>query len=256
MRIQIGHDSANNNDTSIHELEQIHVVSGAYISNITRYIKVYHYSTDYTVNQTILKYCLKLKMMRQIASLFNNKCIKIVVKIAAVFITLLFIEELFRVTKLLTKGSAIAVPWSSHPVDLHSPAVTGSSQNPLPDCIIIGVRKSGTRALLHFLNLHPDIVTVTQETHFFDDNASYAHGLDYYRSMMPNVSDVTPRQVVIEKTPRYFMKPYVPARIHEMNSSIKLLVVVREPVVRLVSEYVHFYVRKGRNRTFEVSCCQ
>ncbi|XP_016388554.1 heparan sulfate glucosamine 3-O-sulfotransferase 3B1-like [Sinocyclocheilus rhinocerous] len=49
----------------------------------------------------------------------------------------------------------------------------------LPQAIIIGVKKGGTRALLEFLRLHPDIRAVGAEPHFFDRN--YEKGLEWYR---------------------------------------------------------------------------
>ena len=49
----------------------------------------------------------------------------------------------------------------------------------LPQAIIIGVKKCGTRALLEYLRLHPDIRAPGPEPHFFD---RYYHlGLDWYR---------------------------------------------------------------------------
>jgi len=49
----------------------------------------------------------------------------------------------------------------------------------LPDVIIIGAKKSGTRALLEFLKIHPDVRAAGPETHFFD--RFYDRGLDWYR---------------------------------------------------------------------------
>ena len=49
----------------------------------------------------------------------------------------------------------------------------------LPDAIIIGVKKGGTRALLEFLRIHPDVRAPGPEPHFFDRN--YHLGLDWYR---------------------------------------------------------------------------
>ena len=49
----------------------------------------------------------------------------------------------------------------------------------LPQALIIGVKKGGTRALLEFLRLHPDIRALGSEPHFFDRH--YARGLDWYR---------------------------------------------------------------------------
>ncbi|KAJ8384728.1 hypothetical protein AAFF_G00199340 [Aldrovandia affinis] len=49
----------------------------------------------------------------------------------------------------------------------------------LPQAIIIGVKKGGTRALLEFLRVHPKVRAVGAEPHFFDRN--YDKGLDWYR---------------------------------------------------------------------------
>ena len=49
----------------------------------------------------------------------------------------------------------------------------------LPQAIIIGVKKCGTRALLEYLRIHPDIKAPGPEPHFFDGN--YHLGLDWYR---------------------------------------------------------------------------
>nr|XP_011725653.1 heparan sulfate glucosamine 3-O-sulfotransferase 3A1 isoform X2 [Macaca nemestrina] len=54
----------------------------------------------------------------------------------------------------------------------------GSKQ--LPQAIIIGVKKGGTRALLEFLRVHPDVRAVGAEPHFFD--RSYEKGLAWYRN--------------------------------------------------------------------------
>lgn len=48
-----------------------------------------------------------------------------------------------------------------------------------PQAIIIGVKKGGTRALLEFLRIHPDVRAVGAEPHFFD--RFYEKGLQWYR---------------------------------------------------------------------------
>lgn len=48
-----------------------------------------------------------------------------------------------------------------------------------PQAIIIGVKKGGTRALLEFLRIHPDVRAVGAEPHFFD--RFYDKGLEWYR---------------------------------------------------------------------------
>ncbi|XP_015908784.1 heparan sulfate glucosamine 3-O-sulfotransferase 1 [Parasteatoda tepidariorum] len=113
----------------------------------------------------------------------------------------------------------------------------------LPQCIIIGVRKCGTRALLEFLNLHPMIQKAAEEIHFFDDDDKYSLGLDWYRRKMPYSF---PGQITVEKSPAYFITPTVPDRIRKMNPSVKLLLIVREPVTRLISDYAQLASNKAR----------
>jgi hypothetical protein len=44
-------------------------------------------------------------------------------------------------------------------------------------------------------------------------------------------------QLTIEKSPSYFNSLEAPRRIYEMNKKIKLVLAVREPVERLLSNY-------------------
>ena len=59
---------------------------------------------------------------------------------------------------------------------------SGNSRNKtkhLPQAIIIGVKKAGTRALLEYLRMHPNVKAPGPEPHFFDKN--YEKGLKWYR---------------------------------------------------------------------------
>ncbi|KAH6942947.1 hypothetical protein HPB50_012661 [Hyalomma asiaticum] len=49
----------------------------------------------------------------------------------------------------------------------------------LPQAIIIGVKKGGTRAVLEYLRLHPQVRAAGPEPHFFDKN--YHRGFGWYR---------------------------------------------------------------------------
>lgn len=76
----------------------------------------------------------------------------------------------------------------------------------LPQAIIIGVRKCGTRALLEMLFLHPQIQKAAGEVHFFDRDDNYGKGLEWYRRKMPYSFK---GQITIEKSPSYFVTPEV-----------------------------------------------
>lgn len=117
----------------------------------------------------------------------------------------------------------------------------------LPHCIIIGIRKAGTRALLTYFNTHPDVVQRNKETHFFDVEESYQKGLEYYRSLMPYTYQ---DQITMEKTPAYFTDKMAPERIYRMNSSIRLLLIVRDPVIRLISDYAQLNLKSPTEKQF------
>ncbi|XP_077109699.1 heparan sulfate glucosamine 3-O-sulfotransferase 3B1-like [Ranitomeya variabilis] len=122
----------------------------------------------------------------------------------------------------------------------------GSGSKKLPQAIIIGVKKGGTRALLEFLRVHPDIRAVGAEPHFFDRN--YDKGLDWYRELMPRTLD---GQITMEKTPSYFVTKEAPSRISAMSKDAKLIVVVRDPVTRVISDYTQTLSKRPDIPTFE-----
>ncbi|XP_038184880.1 heparan sulfate glucosamine 3-O-sulfotransferase 3A1 [Arvicola amphibius] len=120
----------------------------------------------------------------------------------------------------------------------------GSKQ--LPQAIIIGVKKGGTRALLEFLRVHPDVRAVGAEPHFFD--RSYHKGLAWYRDLMPRTLE---GQITMEKTPSYFVTREAPARISAMSKDTKLIVVVRDPVTRAISDYTQTLSKRPDIPSFE-----
>lgn len=116
----------------------------------------------------------------------------------------------------------------------------------LPQAIIIGVKKGGTRALLEFLRAHPNVRATGPEPHFFDKN--YEKGLEWYRNLMP---ESEPSQLTIEKTPGYFITSEVPKRIYNMSISVKLIVVVRDPVTRAISDFAQITSKSAKPQSFE-----
>ncbi|XP_029945957.1 heparan sulfate glucosamine 3-O-sulfotransferase 2 [Salarias fasciatus] len=116
----------------------------------------------------------------------------------------------------------------------------------LPNALIVGVKKGGTRAVLEFIRIHPDVRALGTEPHFFDRN--YDRGLDWYRALMPRTLD---SQITLEKTPSYFVTREAPRRIAGMSHETKLIVVVRNPVTRAISDYTQTLSKKPDIPTFE-----
>uniref|UniRef100_A0A8D0EAK8 Sulfotransferase n=1 Tax=Salvator merianae TaxID=96440 RepID=A0A8D0EAK8_SALMN len=142
-------------------------------------------------------------------------------------------------------GEEVAVAGTPREPSLQAqPGAEGNKR--LPQAVIIGVKKGGTRALLEFLRVHPDVRAAGAEPHFFDRN--YDRGLAWYRDLMPRTLD---GQITMEKTPSYFVTKEAPARISAMSKDTKLIVVVRDPVTRAISDYTQTLSKKPDIPTFE-----
>ena len=119
----------------------------------------------------------------------------------------------------------------------------------LPKALIIGVRQGGTRALLDILTRHPSVKACSREVHFFDRQENYKLGLDWYSSQMPLSLEA---DIVIERTPDYFIADDAPRLIYKMSPSVKLLVVVRDPAARAISDYAELFEKHdGEMKPFE-----
>lgn len=143
---------------------------------------------------------------------------------------MLEIDASFSYPQAINAKSNIEHP--IHPISLDTNSKKREKR--LPQAIIIGTRKSGTRALLKFLEVNPSIRSGSKEIHFFDREENYKRGLDWYKDQMPETAE---HEITIEKSPAYFVTRVVPERMKAMNSSIKLIVIFRNPVTRLVSDY-------------------
>lgn len=69
------------------------------------------------------------------------------------------------------------------------------------------------------------------------------------RDLMPSTLE---GQITMEKTPSYFVTNHAPKRIHSMARDIKLIIVVRNPVTRAISDYTQTLSKKPDIPTFEV----
>lgn len=59
-------------------------------------------------------------------------------------------------------------------------------------------------------------------------------------------------QIVMEKTPRYFVTVETPPRVHAMAKDVKLIVVVRDPVTRAISDYTQIISKTPDIPPFEI----
>ena len=110
-----------------------------------------------------------------------------------------------------------------------------------PNVIIIGSKKSGTTILREYLHSHPLIEGPAIEINFF--NKHFESGVTWYINQMPLTTE---NELTLEKTPAYFINTSTPKRLHDLSKNVKLILTVRHPITRAVSDYFNWLRRKPK----------
>lgn len=132
----------------------------------------------------------------------------------------------------------------------------------LPNFIIIGAGKSGTTALHNYCNAHPQVfMTDVKETNFFELEGKAIHSdpindperLYHYPQSINNwedykalFKDVTDEIAYGETSPMYLYGERAPYHIKEKLPNVKLVAILREPIDRLYSRWLHL-LRDGND---------
>lgn len=110
----------------------------------------------------------------------------------------------------------------------------------LPDFLIIGAMKCGTTTLQAQLAAQPGIfMTTPKEPNFFSDDDVYAQGLDWYMSLYAAAGK---EDLKGEASTHYTKLPTYPETMPRMAQALqtpRLVYVIRDPIARAVSHYVH-----------------
>jgi len=108
----------------------------------------------------------------------------------------------------------------------------------LPNLIIIGAMKCGTSSMHNYLDAHPEISMSRQkELNFFSFDRHWQRGEDWYGRHFSSTTSIRG-----ESSPSYskFPKvPHVPGRIKTLIPSARFIYLVRDPLERIVSHYMH-----------------
>jgi hypothetical protein len=117
----------------------------------------------------------------------------------------------------------------------------------LPEVAVVGVKKCGTGALIEVLRMHPGIVAPPYdktEISFWGQEQLMERGLDYYKSLMP---ESKPSQKVVVKIPGLARTKdrKTLTQFHQALPDLKLLMIVRNPITRMISHIMHEYFNPG-----------
>lgn len=112
--------------------------------------------------------------------------------------------------------------------------------NQQPDFLIIGAMKCATSTLHDRLATQPGIfMSELKEPNFFSNDEQYCKGIEWYLSHFKGASQM---DICGESSTHYTKLPTYPhtvERIFQHYPDIKLIYIMRHPIDRLVSQYIH-----------------
>jgi len=106
--------------------------------------------------------------------------------------------------------------------------------------VIVGAQKCGTSALAHFLSQHPEIgMASPTEAHIFDapDYVPGTPAAEIDRCHDASFAHCADARIWGEATPIYMFMPGIAAELSRYNPRLKLIVLLRDPVERAISNY-------------------
>jgi hypothetical protein len=110
----------------------------------------------------------------------------------------------------------------------------------LPDFLIVGAMKCGTSTLQAQLAAQPGVfMTTPKEPNFFSDDAVWARGMGWYEGLF---AAAPPGALRGEASTHYTKLPTHPAtldRLRPVLAAPKIIYLIRNPVARAVSHYIH-----------------
>lgn len=119
-----------------------------------------------------------------------------------------------------------------------------------PDFVIIGTQRGGTTSLHAYLRAHPDIETpAKKEIHFLTDR--FERGAEWYIGQFP--ATIPAGSLVGEATPYALFHPRAPQRLYEIAPNARIIVLLRNPVDRAYSHYLHERARGHESLSFEAA---
>ena len=116
-----------------------------------------------------------------------------------------------------------------------------------PNYLVIGASKCATSSLCYLLGCHPDVfMTTPKEPHFFSYSEVWAKGWDWYELLFSGAEE---KKAVGEGSTTYTMKgryPDAAPRIACCLPEARLIYIVRDPLARMESHWMHLRAREGR----------
>lgn len=120
-----------------------------------------------------------------------------------------------------------------------------------PTFLIIGAMKAGTTSLWHYLRAHPEIYLPDfKEPDYFVEEKNLLLGWNWYQSLFHAETNIKAYGEASTNYTKHPMFSGVPERIAASLPNIRLIYLVRDPITRIQSIYVHNVSNEREKRSF------
>ena len=110
----------------------------------------------------------------------------------------------------------------------------------LPNFIVIGAMKAGTDALWEYLRAHPQVfMSETKELDYFAEGLNWSLGSCWYESQFDGSGTALAVGEASTSYAKYPLYRGVPERMMELLPSARMIYLVRNPVERMRSQFLH-----------------
>lgn len=110
----------------------------------------------------------------------------------------------------------------------------------LPDFIIVGAMKCATSTLHDQLAQQPGIhMSTPKEPNFFSNDEIYRRGMEWYSSLFRDEPDLLQGESSTHYTKLPTYPQTIPRMLQHGLGDARMIYIIREPVSRLVSQYIH-----------------
>jgi hypothetical protein len=122
-----------------------------------------------------------------------------------------------------------------------APTAPAGKERNLPNFLVIGAMKTGTTSLYNYLRHHPEVfMPDVKEVNFFNPMRNWRRGVSWYEEQFKDADGGT--KAIGEASTSYTKFPWVrdaPSRISAVLGDIRLIYVIRDPIERMRSHYLH-----------------
>lgn len=127
----------------------------------------------------------------------------------------------------------------------------------MPTFMVVGAMKAGTTSLYRYLVSHPEVFMAREkEPDFYVAEKAWSRGLPWYQSLFDGADGATAIGEASTSYTKCTEFPGVPERIAAQLPDVKLIYLLRHPVERIRSMYLHNVIVGRERRPLEVAVLQ